>query len=210
MSFLAEWITVFCIGLVVIITPGPNFALTLRNSLSYSRQAGLYTALGVAVGHLVHTTYCMVGIGALIARSILLFNLLKWVGAAYLVYVGIRSLQAKPAAHEPISRVSPRQISGWMAFRIGLLGDLLNPKATLFFLALFTQIIHPGTSPLVQALYGATIILLALVWYGGVALFISQPLVKNALQSAMHWVERVTGAVLIALGLRLAIAKLND
>lgn len=84
MSFFTDWLTVFSLGLIAVISPGPDFALTLRNSLAYSRQAGICTAMGITVGHIVHATYCLVGIGAIISRSILLFNIIKWLGAAYL------------------------------------------------------------------------------------------------------------------------------
>ncbi|MBJ7297359.1 MAG: LysE family translocator [Dolichospermum sp.] len=95
MSFLTDWLTVFSIALIAIISPGPDFAITLRNSLLYSRQAGVYTAFGVGAGFIVHSTYSLIGIGTIISQSILLFNTLKWVGAAYLIYIGIKSLRAK-------------------------------------------------------------------------------------------------------------------
>jgi len=95
MAFFSAWVTIFAVSLVAVVTPGPDFALTLRNSLAYSRRAGLYTAVGVGAGNLVHATYSLIGIGAVISKSILLFNILKWVGAAYLIYVGIKSLKAR-------------------------------------------------------------------------------------------------------------------
>lgn len=210
MSFFTDWLTVFFIGLLVVVSPGPDFALTLRNSLAYSRQAGIYTAIGIGTGHLVHTTYSLVGIGAIISRSILLFNFLKWLGAAYLIYIGIKSLQAKKQSYEVSSQKQTKDISRCLAFRIGLFGDLLNPKATLFFLALFTQIIRPGTPLAAQAVYGLTIVVLAFVWYNLVAILISHWIVRNTFQSVSHWLERITGAVLIALGWRLASAKANN
>jgi RhtB (resistance to homoserine/threonine) family protein len=210
MPFFADWLTVFFLGLLAVVSPGPDFALTLRNSLVYSRKAGVCTALGITVGHIVHVTYCLVGIGAIISLSILLFSILKWVGAAYLIYIGIKSLRAKKQSYKVLDIRSTKNISPWAAFRVGFLGDVLNPKTTLFFLALFTQIIRPGTSLILQTVYGVTIVFIALVWYTLVAILISQPIVKNTLQSVSHWLERFTGAVLIALGLRLAFAKSSD
>ncbi|OKH56303.1 amino acid transporter [Calothrix sp. HK-06] len=208
MSF-ANWLTVFSLGMVAVMSPGPDFALTLRNSLVYSRKTGIYTALGITVGHIIHATYCLIGIGAIISRSIILFNIIKWVGAAYLIYIGIKSLKAKKYQEESITKHALK-IGNWAAFRIGLLGDVLNPKATLFFLALFTQIIHPATPLNVQVVYGGTIVVQALAWYTLVAVVISQNAVKTMFQSISHWIERITGAVLIGLGLRLAFAKAND
>lgn len=210
MSFFTTWFVVFSVGLIAVISPGPDFVLTIRNSLVYSRRAGVYTAIGIGVGHVVHATYCLVGIGAIIARSILLFNVIKWVGAAYLIYIGIKSFQAKKQRSEMSGLQRNEDISPLMAFRIGFLGDLLNPKATLFFLALFTQFIQPGTPVAVQAAYGATIVGIAFVWYPLIAILISQNTIRKAFQSVSHWLERATGVVLIALGLRLALSKAHD
>lgn len=205
--FLSDWLTVFAISFMAVVTPGPDFALTLRNSLLYSRRTGIYTAIGVGVGNLVHATYSLIGIGSLISKSILLFNVLKWVGAAYLIYVGVKSLKAtkKVTALEDIEQL--RDIRRWAAFRIGFLGNLLNPKATLFFLALFTQIVQPSTSIAMQAVYGMTVAAVALVWFAAVAMVISQQGFRRRILFCSHWLERLTGAALIGLGLRLAAAE---
>lgn len=73
----ANWLTVFSLGMVAVMSPGPDFALTLRNSLVYTRKTGIYTALGITVGNIVHVTYCLIGIGAIITRSIVIFNIIK-------------------------------------------------------------------------------------------------------------------------------------
>lgn len=210
MAFFSAWVTVFAVSLVAVVTPGPDFALTLRNSLAYSRRAGLYTAIGVGAGNLVHATYSLIGIGAVISKSILLFNILKWVGAAYLIYVGIKSLKARRMVVSAENVEQQRDIKRWMAFRIGFLGNLLNPKATLFFLALFTQIVQPSTPIFVQAVYGMTVAVVALLWFALVAVTISQRTLKRHISSFSHWLERLTGAALIALGLRLAVAEASD
>ena len=206
MTFVSDWLTVFGFGAIAIITPGPDFALTLRSSLIHSKRTGVYTAVGVGVGNLVHATYSLVGIGAIISQSILLFSLLKWAGAAYLIYLGIKSLQAKKTVAS-MTAIRQRDISIWAAFRIGFIGNLLNPKATLFFLALFTQIVRPSTPIAVQAVYGFTVAALSLVWFALVAVVISKEAFKKRILSISHWLERLTGAALIALGLRLAVAE---
>lgn len=207
MPLLNEWLTIVVIGGLVISSPGPNFVITLRNSLVHSRQAGIYTALGLAVADMVHITCYLIGIGVLISRSVLLFNILKWMGAAYLIYVGIKSLRAKRSPqlvtpNSPTLELNPRT-----AFRMGFLTCLLNPKVTLFFLALFTQIIQPGTPLLTQMFYGLTIVAIEFGWAAIVALTASQPIIKNRFVAVSHWFERFTGAVLILLGLRLAVTQ---
>ena len=212
MAFFSDWLTVFMVGTIAIITPGPDFALTLRSSLVHSKRTGIYTAVGV--GNTVHAAYCLIGIGAVISKSILLFSLLKWAGAAYLIYLGIKSLKAKKivlsAQANGQANRSKKDITSWAAFRIGFFGNLLNPKATLFFLALFTQIVRPSTPIVVQAVYGFTVAALSIIWFALVATVISQRTFKNYVLSVSHWLERITGVALILLGLRLAVAESNQ
>ncbi len=211
MAFFSDWLTVVAMGTMAIVTPGPDFALTLRSSLVHSKRTGIYTAVGVGVGNTVHATYCLIGIGAIISKSILLFSLLKWAGAAYLIYLGIKSLKAKKIALSAQANGgadrSTKEIARWAAFRIGFFGNLLNPKATLFFLALFTQIVRPSTPIMVQAAYGLTVAALSIVWFALVATVISQRTFRHYVLSVSHWLERITGVALILLGLRLAVAE---
>lgn len=206
MQFLSDWFTIFVVGCLAVINPGPNFFITLRNSLAYSRQAGVYTAAGLAVGDLVHVTYCLVGIGVIISKSLLLFNLLKWLGAAYLIYIGIQSMLTKRHVSKVIESQTATTISPLAAVRIGFFTSLLNPKVTLFFLALFTQLVRPQTPLLAQALYGLTVAGIEFSWFAAVAVAVSQSTIRHRFLSVSHWFERVMGVVLVFLGLRLAIA----
>lgn len=208
MSYLTDWLTIILICSVVIISPGPNLVITLRNSLVHTRRAGVYTAMGLAVGDVIHIGFWLVGLGVLMARSIWLFNLVKWMGAAYLLYVGIKSLQAKPqqsvitTIDRPTSPLTPAK-----AFRMGLLTCLLNPKVTLFFLALFTQMIRPETPEWIQVIYGLTVASVEFLWFATVSMTISRPWIKRRFAAVSHWIDRVMGVMLIGLGLRLAIAR---
>ena len=201
-----DWLTVLVVGWFVVIAPGPNMAIVFRNSLIYSRKAGVATAVGLAVGNLVHITYCLVGIGVLISRSITLFNTVKLVGAVYLIYLGLKSLRAQPRTTNLDEHALP-DLSTFVAVRTGFLTDLLNPKATLFFLALFTQIIRPETSISARLGYGLTIVVLEFVCLSTLACVIGQPVIRRQFNAVSHWVERVTGVVLIGLGLRVAFAR---
>ena len=190
-------------------SPGPNFFLTLRNSLAHSRLAGFYTALGVATGDFIHIIFWLIGIGVIISKSILLFNLIKWLGAAYLIYIGIKSLQARKH-QDNVEQQIAFDLKPLAAFRRGSLTCLLNPKVTLFLLALFTQIIRPGTPLSVQIIYGLTIVGIEFTWLAFVATIVSQAAIKHRFLSISHWFERIMGAVLIFFGLRLALAKVSD
>ena len=133
--YWTEFLTVALVHLLAVASPGPDFAIVLRESVSNGRHAGIWTALGVGSGILLHVGYCLLGIGLIVSQSIVLFNLLKWLAAAYLIYIGIRALQARPADPAsaelaPLTTRSPRA-----AFARGFVTNGLNPKATLFFLS---------------------------------------------------------------------------
>jgi RhtB (resistance to homoserine/threonine) family protein len=203
---LSEWLSVVILGWFVVITPGPNMAIVIRNSLLQSRGAGVYTAIGLAMGNLVHITYCLVGIGLLISQSILLFTLIKWLGAGYLISLGIRSLRAQPQTlNDPTAH--HHALTRGALVRTGFLTDILNPKATLFFLALFTQIVRPGTPLLAQVVDGLTIVALEFGCFATLAMIIGHHAVRQRFAALSHWIERVTGVVLIALGVRVAFAS---
>ncbi|MGJ3245013.1 MAG: LysE family translocator [Elainellaceae cyanobacterium] len=206
MQTIDQWLAIAVIGCLAVMSPGPNLVITLRNSLTH-RQAGIYTAVGLAVGDLVHIAYCLAGIGWIIAQSILLFNLIKWIGAAYLIYIGIQSLRAKPSSQKLNSLSSSVILNRRQAFQIGFLTCLLNPKVTLFFLALFTQIIEPHTPYITQVGYGLTVAMIEFGWFALVAIGASQSVIRRYLETSLHWTERLMGAALILLGLRLAIAR---
>ncbi len=199
---LGDWLAVLALGVILVIVPGPNFVMTLRNSLVISRRAGLLTALGIALGGTTHVAYSLLGIGALIAQSITLFNALKWLGTVYLLILGIKALRARP--HPPQIADSAPITANRAPLKNGYLTCLLNPKSTLFFFALFTQVVEPETPFAARVVYGLTIVFLELIWYSFVALVISQPAIQGRISPGLHWLERISGVVLVGLGIRLA------
>lgn len=208
MQYFSDWLTICVAACLVIMSPGPNFVLTLRNSLTHSRITGICTAFGVATGDLTHVIFWLIGIGIIISRSLWLFNLLKWLGAAYLIYIGVKSLQSSHQdSNNSIESASLKPIT---AFRSGFLTCLLNPKVTLFLLALFTQIIRPGTPLTVQIIYALSVVTIEFTWLAIVTTVVSHSAIKQRFLSISHWLERIMGAVLIFLGLRLAIAKASN
>ena len=204
-----EWLMVFVMGWLVVLVPGPNFAMTLRNSLTRSRRAGLFTAFGVSLGGVGHVTYSLIGIGLLISQSIFLFNALKRLGAIYLIYLGIRALLARDQEQDDLNHAPASPLGDWAALRMGFLTCMLNPKATLFFFSLFTQVIRPDTPLPTQALYGLTVASSQLIWFTVVALISSHRAIRGFFSAASHWIERATGAAMIGFGLRLALARFD-
>src|SRR5690606_23963641 len=204
--YWTELLTVALIHLLAVASPGPDFAIVVRDSVGYGRRAGLFTPLGVGTGILVHVTYSLLGIGLIVSQSIVLFNALKWLAAAYLLYIGIKALRARPsdpASAEPNLAAGERSRRG--AFVTGFITNGLNPKATLFFLSLFTVVINPHTPVVVQAGYGLYLALATAFWFCLVAWLFSQQRVRAGFARMGHWFDRLMGAVLVGIGVKLAL-----
>ncbi|MDO9623254.1 MAG: LysE family transporter [Pseudomonas sp.] len=208
--YWTEFFTVALIHLLAVASPGPDFAIVVRESVAFGRRAGIFTALGVGVGIFVHVAYSLLGIGLIVSQSIVLFNALKWLAAAYLLYIGIKALRAKPADSTRVELSAEQaQRSARAAFTTGFVTNGLNPKATLFFLSLFTVVINPHTPLTVQAGYGLYLALATALWFCLVAMLFSQQRVRSGFARMGHWFDRLMGAVLVALGVKLAFSELR-
>lgn len=207
MPYFAEFLTVALVHLLAVISPGPDFALISRNSLVYSRRAGVRSSVGLALGILVHVTYSLVGIGFIISRSILLFSILKYLGAAYLIYIGWKSLRAGGSHASAENREREEDLAPLAALRMGFFTNVTNPKATLFFFSLFTQVINPHTPLLIQALYGAEMSAVTFLWFAFVATTLSHERVRARVAKFQHRVEQAFGVLLIGLGIKVALAS---
>ena len=207
LKFLPEFATIAMIHLLAVMSPGPDFALVSRNSFLFTRKAGIMSAFGLALGIMIHVTYSLVGIGYIISKSVVAFSIIKYVGAAYLIWIGYKSLKAKPAKneHETVKNV----LGGMAALRMGFLTNITNPKVTLFFLALFTQVISRDTPTYVRVAYGVEMSAMTFAWFAIVAIVFSQPIVKEKFGKVQHHVEKVFGLLLIALGIKVALSRAN-
>jgi RhtB (resistance to homoserine/threonine) family protein len=211
MEFITEALIVAGLTLVTAASPGPDFVLVVRNAVLGSRRAGLFTALGISLGVCVHMAYCLAGIAALIASSASLFGIIKVAGAAYLIYVGFKALRSQGyGENEAVGAVAAKQgrVSSLAALRGGFVTNLLNPKATMFFFALFTQVIDPVTPLAVQMFYAAMVVATGGLWWVFVTFVMTGRRIKEVFLRWSKWIDRVTGGLLIALGTRLAFARL--
>lgn len=195
---------------VVLIAPGPDFALVVRNAGRWGRTAGVATVAGIASGLLVHANIAAVGLGAVIAASAIAFTVVKIAGAAYLVVLGLVTLIG--AFRRPGSAVGgdPRapvdepdaSLPLGRAYRQGLLCNVLNPKVVLTYLALMPQFLPANPSPASTMLLSAITVLAAIAWFGSVALAVAafrQVLQRPRVRQAL---DAVTGSVLITFGVR--------
>jgi len=195
-------------AVVLIITPGQDTFFILGRSLAGGRSAGISAALGVSVGTVIHTVFAALGLSALLATSPYAFMTVKFAGAAYLIYIGVRALFARgnglPADDAGAA------VGLWSAFRQGILTNLLNPKVALFFLALLPQFIAADSRQKVIAFLalGLSFATLGVVWC--VMLAIAAAKLRGAFlrrPSMAQVLNKVAGALFIGLGLRLAAAR---
>ena len=190
-------------------SPGPDLLVTMRNSLGYSTRAGVFTALGIAAGLIIHMGYCVAVIGLLISQSVILFNLVKWIGASYLVYIGFHALRSQGTGlhrDEILHDLHSREKADKQAFANGFVTNLFNPKATMFFLALFSQMIDPGLPLGVTTAFCALCIVTAFIWFSAVSFVLSTSHARRAYARASRWIDRVFGVFFIGLALKLALA----
>ena len=203
-------------ALLVNVTPGPDMLFVAGSSAVHGRRAGVLAALGVGAGCLLHVALAAIGLSALLAASVTAFTLVKWVGAAYLVWVGLSMLRARgrgeePAGSEP-AEATPRQGSP-RVFWQGAWTNALNPKVALFFLAFLPQFIVPGAPQ--QAL---SFLALGLVFtVGGVAVNVGVALLMHRVRQGLAgrsgsarvgaWLQRAAGALFVGLGLKLAFSS---
>lgn len=205
MEYLPLIGTVTLLNLLAAVSPGPDFVMTVRNSLCYSRRSGIFTSFGISVGLLVHLFYCAAGIGYLISTSPLLFSLIKLLGAGYLIYMGIGSFLAKGSKLESMEEATGPDLSRLQAFKMGFLTNVLNPKATLFFLSLFTFVIGNDTPLYIVLTISLIIVVTAIVWFVIVSIFFTQKKVQRAFLKYEKSINRLLGSFLIILGVKVAL-----
>lgn len=203
---MAEFFMLSLVAGLMIISPGPDFAVVVSNSLRSGRYTGISTALGIAGANLCHVTINLLGLGIIISQSVLLFTVIKFLGAAYLIYLGYKGLRAKPTLRKtPLVETNEdlKNINDQNGFYSGFVTSLLNPKACLFFLSFFSVILSPNTEITTQVFYGVWISIMAFFWFTLVAIFFTNAAISRKMQEVKHWLERVTGSILILLGIRL-------
>lgn len=198
--------TVTLIHILAVMSPGPDFIMAVRNSLAYSRKTGIWTAVGIGLGIMVHIAYCLAGIAIIISKSILFFNLIKLLGAGYLIYIGIKSILSKSSHIEIGEHHKRADISPWKAIRIGFLTNVLNPKATIFFLSLFTLVISPDTPGAVLGILSVIMVSTTMAWFSLVAVMLTHQKIRGVYERFQGVFSKTFGALLVGLGIKIAFA----
>lgn len=202
-AYGGELVSVTIVAIFMAISPGADFAMITRNSIFHSRRAGVLSAIGVAMAIWIHVAYSIAGLAVVISNSIVLFSILKYLGAAYLIYIGWKTFRSSP--EDQVEDDSPMTaMTDFEAFRNGFVTNALNPKTTVFFMSIFTQVVAPGTPVAMQLVYGAVISVAHLMWFGFVAVMLTQPVFLGRFNRYRRGIERAVGSVLMAFGVKVA------
>jgi RhtB (resistance to homoserine/threonine) family protein len=209
MNYWPEFFTVAVAHALAVASPGPDFALVLRQSLTHGRRAAIWSSIGIGCGLSIHIGYCVLGLGYFLKSSETALALIKYLGAAYLAWVGLQAIRAKPRTGdlELASQGSrPSMRSAWLT---GFLVNLLSPKAALFFMSLFPLAVSVTTPKLVQVGYGLWMTIATMAWFGFVSLVFTREEVRRRFLRHGHWIDRALGLVFIGFAVSLAFAKLG-
>lgn len=201
-------LTLFIVACVLLaITPGPDTALVFARTLRRGRRGGLIASLGVITGCFVHVTAASVGLSALLAASAAAFNVVKWAGAAYLAFIGVRAILTAGRTSSATA-AEPEALRTSSVFWTGFLTNVLNPKVAVFFLAFLPQFVSAGSphAPLGFAVLGLIFIAIGLIWLV-VLTFVAARSAAAISGRLKSWLERALGAAFIVLAAKLALAE---
>lgn len=203
-----EFLTFFVLSLFVVMSPGIDTALITKTTIATGRKTGFQMALGISTGSLVHTFAAAFGLSAILMQSALAFEIVKYVGAIYLLYLGVSSFWAsnkKQAIEEEHLHQSSKKGS---SFQQGLLSNVLNPKVAMFFLTFLPQFVTPGENTTQQLIMmGVVYTILSITWFFIYVYFINHMREWLLSPKVQKWMDKATGLVLIGFGLKLALEK---
>jgi RhtB (resistance to homoserine/threonine) family protein len=209
-AYWAEFLTIAVAHLLAVASPGPDFAIVLRQSLNHGRRTAVWTSIGIGSGISLHVGYSLLGISLLLKSSATAFAVLQYAGAAYLAWLGVQALRSPPrTASGTAAPAAGGPPSDRAAFVTGFLTNALNPKATLFFLALFPVAVSADTPRLVQVGYGLWIILTTMGWFTLVSLLFTRADIRGRFLRHGHWIDRALGVVFLGFAASLLFANLR-
>ncbi|CAM3508326.1 lysine transporter LysE [Psychrobacter glaciei] len=235
MEFWHGFLLITSVHLLAAASPGPDFVLVSQQTLAKGRRTGLICSLGITLGLAVHIIYSVLGLATVIAHSQPLLTAIKWLGGSYLIYLGWQGIQAKPkksldlAASENVRIDVPQAAtteqaqllstkkpfinrdstinsdSTFAILRRGFFCNVFNPKAPVYFVAIFTLVLSPDIPLWQLAIYGVWMMVLQMAWFSTVVMLLSIPVIHRRFQRFEHWIDRVLGTAMIVLGLNLIL-----
>ncbi len=209
-AYMIELISLMAIFSFAIVSPGADLAMVMRQALVHGRRQAIITSFGIGTALMFHVSYTILGLGLIISQSVYLFNIVKWLGVAYLVYIGIKALKAgrtEITVSTEAQGEAPRTQSALKAFTLGFAANALNPKPVFFFLSIFSTVVGAHTPMAIKFSYGLVMATCLIIWFVGVSTFMTTPRMRAAFSRASKWIDRTSGVVFIALGIKLATEK---
>jgi RhtB (resistance to homoserine/threonine) family protein len=203
-TYIAEIIAVSTIAIFMAILPGADFVMVTRTSIYNGRLAGLYSTLGVCLSICIHASYSIAGLAVVISSSPWLFTAIKYCGAAYLIYISWQLLTTRELLSNEINNHSEK-MAPFAAVRLGFTCNMLNPKAPLFFLSIFTQVVSIDTPLVMQISYGVIIMLTHLIWFCAVALLLSHPSLLPYFNRHKQKIDKAAGFILMIIAIKLTL-----
>lgn len=211
MDLMQGLILITSIHLLAAASPGPDFILVSQQTLSNGKRSGFMVSIGIALGLSVHIIYSALGLAAVIASSTTALWVIKIIGGCYLLYLGVQGLRTQPQNKIEGSSSTKNIVkhSNLKAIAKGFLCNALNPKAPIYFVALFTVVLSPNLPLLHLVIYGAWMMFLQLLWFSTVIVLLSRPSVNEKFQRLGHWIDRILGGAMILIGLKVLTSKIN-
>jgi len=232
MEFWHGFLLITSVHLLAAASPGPDFVLVSQQTLAKGRRTGLICSLGITLGLSIHIIYSVLGLATVIAHSQPLLTAIKWLGGGYLIYLGWQGIQAKPkkpaelatsvtqenaptdhlqAKHDAPTHIKSINTESLNAeptvatLRRGFFCNVFNPKAPVYFVAIFTLVLSPDIPLWQLAIYGVWMMILQMAWFSTVVMLLSIPAIHRRFQRFEHWIDRVLGSAMIVLGLNLIL-----
>jgi len=209
MNYWPEFLTIVVAHALAVASPGPDFALVLRQSLAHGRRTAVWSSVGIGCGLSIHIGYCILGLGYFLKNSEVALTTVKYLGAAYLTWVGVQALRARARTGDVDLAAGATAPTDGAAWTTGFLVNVLNPKAALFFIALFPLAVGVTTPKLVQVGYGVWMTLATVAWFSFVSFVFTREDVRRRFLRHGHWIDRALGVVFIGFAVSLVFAKLR-
>ena len=202
MQYLMELFLIATTMQIALMSPGPDFMVTLRQTINYGKKYAYFSSLGIGAAILVHVGYTLLGVGLILKNFPYFLDIVRILGALYLIYLGYGSFRSNSSKIK-IQKEKKLSYSYKKSFFVGFITDLLNPKATLFFLSVFTAIVSVDTPMYIQGLYGFYCVLANIFWYMFIANILSIKKNLDLFNKHQNIIEKVIGIVLVLLGIKL-------
>ena len=198
---MLEFFTIVLLHLFAVASPGPDFLLVTRQSLRFSRTVAIWASAGIATGIIFHSFIAITGVSLLISSNPDLFNWLKMIAAVYIAYLGCLSLFAKP---NPLNNENREHNENYLgSYVLGLITNILNPKAILFFITLFTVVVNESTTTILLLFYGLYMSITTFIWFTGISYIFSNQVLTKKYENFIPVFEKVIGIILIIIAIQL-------